>query len=62
MIFKMGNWNDVEYKLNLADTVMQDETVKGKKGYLTMIGTKQCSFRTSDGPECSQVLETTHSL
>ncbi|MBP5580262.1 MAG: FtsQ-type POTRA domain-containing protein, partial [Ruminococcus sp.] len=40
MIFKMGNWNDVEYKLNLADTVMQDETVKGKKGYLTMIGTK----------------------
>ena len=50
MIFKMGNWNDVEYKLNLADTVMQDETVKGKKGYLTMIGTKQCSFRTSDGP------------
>ena len=29
---------------------MQDETVKGKKGYLTMIGTKQCSFRTSDGP------------
>jgi cell division protein FtsQ len=50
MIFKMGNWNDVEYKLNLADTVMNDETVKGKKGYLTMIGTKQCSFRTSDGP------------
>ena len=50
MIFKMGNWNDVEYKLNLAETVMQDETVKGKKGYLTMIGTKQCSFRTSDGP------------
>jgi len=50
MIFKMGNWKDVEYKLNLAETVMQDETVKGKKGYLTMIGTKQCSFRTSDGP------------
>ena len=50
MIFKMGNWNDVEYKLNLAETVMQDETVKGKKGYLTMIGSKQCSFRTSDGP------------
>lgn len=50
MVFKMGNWNDVEYKLSLADTVMQDETVKGKKGYLTMIGQNQCSFRTSDGP------------
>ena len=50
MIFKMGNWNDVEYKLNLAETVMNDENVKGKKGYLTMIGTNQCSFRTSDDP------------
>ena len=48
MIFKMGNWNDVEYKLGLADTVMNDESVKGKKGYLTMIGTNQCSFRDSD--------------
>ena len=50
MIFKMGNWNDVEYKLNLAETVMNDDTVKGKKGYLTMIGSNQCSFRTSDSP------------
>ena len=53
MIFKMGNWNDVEYKLNLAETVMDDETVKGKKGYLTMIGSNQCSFRTTDGPAIS---------
>ncbi|SEH40994.1 POTRA domain-containing protein, FtsQ-type [Ruminococcus flavefaciens] len=50
MIFKMGNWNDVEYKLNLAKNVMNDDTVKGKKGYLTMIGSNQCSFRTSDSP------------
>lgn len=50
MIFKMGNWTDVDYKLNLALTVMNDESVKGKKGYLTMIGTHQCSFRTSDDP------------
>ena len=50
MIFKMGNWNDVEYKLNLADTVMNDEDVKGKKGYLTMIGTNQCGFRDNDQP------------
>ena len=45
MIFKMGNWNDVEYKLDLAQEAMQDESVKGKKGYLMMIGTNQCSFR-----------------
>ena len=50
MIFKMGNWNDVEYKLTLAENVMNTEDVKGKKGYLTMIGTNQCSFRPSDGP------------
>lgn len=50
MIFKMGGWNDIEYKLDLAASVMEDESVKGKKGYLTMIGTNQCSFRTSDSP------------
>ncbi len=47
MIFKMGNWGDAEYKLNLAESVMQEPTVKGKKGMLTMIGGNQCSFRTS---------------
>lgn len=50
MVFKMGGWNDIEYKLDLAASVMEDESVKGKKGYLTMIGTNQCSFRTSDSP------------
>lgn len=50
MIFRMGGWSDVEYKLNLAESVMQEETIKGKKGYLTMIGTNQCSFRMTDEP------------
>ena len=50
IIFKMGNWSDVEYKLNLAETVMDDDDVKGKKGYLRMIGSNQCSFRMTDGP------------
>lgn len=49
-VFKMGNWNDADYKLKLAETVMNDDTVKGKKGYITMVGTNQCSFRTSDEP------------
>lgn len=50
MIFRMGGWSDVEYKLNLAESVMQEETIRGKKGYLTMIGTNQCSFRMTDEP------------
>lgn len=50
MVFKMGSWTDVEYKLNLAETVMKDESIRGKKGFLTMIGSNQCSFRTTDGP------------
>ena len=50
MVFKMGNWNDAEYKLNMAATVMNDPAVKGKKGFLTMIGSNQCSFRTTDEP------------
>lgn len=49
-VFKMGNWNDAEYKLNLASTVMNDDSIKGKKGYLTMIGSNQCTFRTSNEP------------
>lgn len=47
MIFKMGGWSDVDYKLDLAQAVMEDENVIGKKGYLTMVGKNQCSFRSS---------------
>ncbi len=50
MVFKMGNWNDAEYKLNMAATVMEQPYVKGKKGFLTMIGSHECGFRTSDEP------------
>ena len=49
-VFRMGNWTDVEYKLDLAAAVMEDSSVKGKKGYLTMVGKNQCSFRTTDEP------------
>jgi len=45
MVFRMGNWSDVNYKLELASNVMSDDSVKGKKGYLTMVGANQCSFR-----------------
>jgi len=50
VIFRMGDYTDVQYKLDLADSVMQDESVIGKSGYLRMIGTHQCSFRMTTGP------------
>lgn len=50
IIFKMGNWTDIEYKLNMAENVMNDKNVKGKTGFITMIGSNECSFRTSDEP------------
>ncbi|MCD8188579.1 MAG: FtsQ-type POTRA domain-containing protein [Ruminococcus sp.] len=50
IIFKMGNWTDIEYKLNMAWNVMNNEYVEGKTGYITMIGSNQCSFRSSDDP------------
>ncbi len=45
LVFEMGNWSDVEYKLDLAQNVMNDDNIKGKKGYLKMVGSNQCSFR-----------------
>lgn len=50
MVFRMGSWTDVEYKLSLAESVMQEDSIRGKKGYLTMVGTNQCSFRMTDKP------------
>ncbi|MBO4876973.1 MAG: FtsQ-type POTRA domain-containing protein [Ruminococcus sp.] len=50
IIFRMGDYKDVQYKLDLADDVMQDDSVAGKTGYLRMIGTNQCSFRMTEGP------------
>lgn len=51
MTFKMGNWSDVDYKLDLARTVMNDENIKGKSGYITMVGKNQCSFRSGGEKE-----------
>ena len=45
IVFRLGGWTDVQYKLRLAESVMNDSSVKGRKGYLTMIGSNQCSFR-----------------
>ncbi|MDE6775096.1 MAG: FtsQ-type POTRA domain-containing protein [Ruminococcus sp.] len=47
LVFKMGNWNDVDYKLDLAQSVMNDESIIGKSGTLVMVGSNQCSFRNN---------------
>ena len=57
VVFRMGNWSNMTYKLELAEEVMKDESVKDKKGYITMIGQNQCSFRSSGEQEI--VTETT---
>ena len=45
VLMKIGNCDDMEYKLDLASSVLEQPTVKGKKGLLQIIGSNQCSFR-----------------
>lgn len=59
IVFEIGNWSDLEYKLDLAQTVMSDENVRGKKGYLTMVGSNQCSFRSNGETETTTTATTT---
>lgn len=42
--FSLGNWNEISYKITLAEAVI-GRLGEGKKGYLTMVGNNQCSFR-----------------
>lgn len=58
LVFNMGNWSDVEYKLDLAQNVMNDSTIRGKKGSLVMVGSNQCSFR-SNGEAPEEIVTTT---
>lgn len=48
IIFKMGNSNDMAYKLNLAETVFESIN-NGKSGVMTMVGANQISFREKAG-------------
>lgn len=42
--FSMGNWNEITYKITLAEAVIS-RLGTDKEGYLTMVGNNQCSFR-----------------
>ena len=44
--FKMGNSNEIAYKMNLANTVLHDLD-KDKTGTMIMVGANQISFRNS---------------
>lgn len=46
IIFDLGNWNELKYKITLAENVI-DRLGIDKSGYLTMVGNNQCSFRDS---------------
>ena len=42
--FDMGNWSEINYKISFAEQVIEKQSAD-KEGYLTMIGSNQCSFR-----------------
>ncbi len=42
--FDMGNWSEMNYKIRFAEQVIAQQPAS-KEGYLTMIGSNQCSFR-----------------
>ena len=44
IIFDMGNWSEINYKISFAEQIIAEQP-SDKEGYLTMIGTNQLSFR-----------------
>lgn len=46
IIFKAGSWSDIDYKIELAESAVA-KLDDGSKGYLTMVGSNQVSFRTA---------------
>ena len=62
ILLKIGGCDDMEYKLDLASSVMEESAVKGKKGLMQIIGSNQCSFRVgvdSFEPELATTTTTT---
>lgn len=55
--FSMGNWNEIPYKITLAEAVIT-RLGKDKEGYLTMIGSNQCAFRDKSSVAVSSQIAT----
>lgn len=54
--FSMGNWNEISYKITLAEAVIA-RLDGSKEGYLTMIGNNQCSFRDKASVELAEQVQ-----
>lgn len=54
--FSMGNWNEIPYKITLAEAVIA-RLDGSKEGYLTMIGSNQCSFRDKASVELADQIQ-----
>lgn len=50
IIFDMGNWSEINYKISFAEQIIAEQPAD-KEGYLIMIGTHQCSFRNKEDYE-----------
>ncbi len=53
IIFDMGNWSEINYKISFAEQVIAGQPAD-KEGYLVMVGTNQCSFRNKSDYEASR--------
>lgn len=51
--FDMGNWDEIDYKITFAQHIISKQPAD-KEGYLTMIGTNQCSFRNKSDVEAGK--------
>lgn len=51
--FDMGNWDEIDYKITFAQQIISEQPAD-KEGYLTMIGTNQCSFRNKADVEAGR--------
>lgn len=63
IMFDMGNWSEINYKINFAEQIIAEQPAS-KEGYLVMIGSNQCSFRNKAEYEASRkrVKESAQSL
>ena len=53
IIFDMGNWSEINYKISFAEQIIAEQPAD-KEGYLVMVGTNQCAFRNKADYEASR--------
>lgn len=53
IIFDMGNWSEIGYKISFAEQIIAEQPAD-KEGYLVMVGTNQCSLRSKSEYEASR--------